>query len=570
MRIKMPDVNRLLRTFGLRRRSIDRVGEWSHGSNAPDELAAEAESCLQRHDYAAALALFERIASAFPSGAEGILGMAQALAGLRQYERAEALLLEAVSENPALAKGYLLLGNLAADQGRRGDAVKFFTKAIASNGRYAEAWNNLGLIFMDVGARHKARECFTTALRHRPGMVQAACNLGILSGEGGGTAEAERWYRESLSRDERYVPALINLGVLRHETGEDDDALRLLGRALSIEPENAYARYLRGLIRLASQDFESGWDDYEYRDRGLVAGSAGYPYPVWRGEPLQGRTILIEAEQGIGDQIMFASCVPDIARSAGRCILCCSAKLGKLFRQSFPGVTVLDSKSAENVGRYEPIDYRVSIASLGRYFRRNIADFPMHRGYLGVDTAATQRWRPRLESASRLRVGISWRGGTSRTRALLRSIPLADWAPILGIEGISFYSLQYTPCEDEVRACKDKLNDAVTHWPDAIDDYYETAALVASVDLVITVQTAVAHLAGALGKPVWVLVPARPEWRYGARGEQIPWYPSARLFRQSGSEGWGQVLQRVAGDLRKISEATPMLARDPGDCPGGE
>jgi len=209
------------------------------------------------------------------------------------------------------------------------------------------------------------------------------------------------------------------------------------------------------------------------------------------------------------------------------------------------------------VERLREVELEVPGSSLPRYYRCARSDFPEHRGYLVADPERARHWGGRLASLGPgLKVGISWRGGTFKTRSPKRSIPLEDWLPILRTPGARFVSLQYTAgAGEELAALRDQHDVGVAHWPEAIDDYDETAALVSALDLTISVCTAVIHLAGALGRAVWIMAPYSPEWRYGFLGERMPWYPSACVIRQRESGDWASVVATVTERLTERSAA---------------
>jgi ADP-heptose:LPS heptosyltransferase len=195
------------------------------------------------------------------------------------------------------------------------------------------------------------------------------------------------------------------------------------------------------------------------------------------------------------------------------------------------------------------------IGSVPRFLRTAGSDFPAHTGYLRTRPARVAYWKERLAALpGRSKVGISWRGGAPSTRRSLRSIPLDEWRGVLRLRGVDFVSLQYTECGDEIADLARTADVRVHHWTEALADYEETAALVSALDLVISVQTAVVHLAGALGVPTWALVPETPEWRYGERGDTMPWYPSVKLVRKQRGEDWSGVLARVEERLAPALE----------------
>jgi hypothetical protein len=200
-----------------------------------------------------------------------------------------------------------------------------------------------------------------------------------------------------------------------------------------------------------------------------------------------------------------------------------------------------------------PADLQVYAGSLPRFLRPNLASFPAHRGYLRADPVKVARWRARLDDlGAGLKVGVSWRGGTAQTRGARRSLALADLAPLFAVPAVQFVSLQYDAQDNEVDDYRSRSGYAVHHFAEAIADYDETAALVCALDLVVSVCTAIIHLGGALGKPVWVMAPMVPEWRYGIRGESMPWYPGNRVLRQATAGDWQGVIARAAGELAAL------------------
>jgi hypothetical protein len=266
--------------------------------------------------------------------------------------------------------------------------------------------------------------------------------------------------------------------------------------------------------------------------------------PLWRGEPIAGRSLYVWAEQGLGDHVMFAGMFPDLVAAGARCTFEVHPRLERLFARSFPGAEVVGKRPRKASPR-QP-DYQVPMSGLGEFLRGSVAAFPAHAGYLAANASRRLHWRTRLTALGPgFRVGISWRGGTDRTDRRLRSIPLEQWRPILRVPGARFVSLQYGDCRQEVEAMRAE-GLPIVHWQDPVDDLDDCAALLCELDLVVSVTTTVIHLAGALARPVWVLVPARPGWRYLLEGERLPWYPSARLWRQPTLHDWEPLIARIA------------------------
>jgi hypothetical protein len=255
----------------------------------------------------------------------------------------------------------------------------------------------------------------------------------------------------------------------------------------------------------------------------------------------------------VGDEIMFASCLPDLMACGVHVVYEARRRLAPLMTRSFPQATVCASTGDGRLPAAisgSGIDSEIPIGSLPLYFRRTRQDFPAHRGYLVADPARVELWRGRLAALGPgLKVGISWRGGTATSRQKLRSLTLEQLRPVLEVPGVRFVSLQYGDAREALQA--GAALPPIAQWPETIDDLDETAALVSALDLVVSVCTAVIHLGGALGRPVWVLAPYAPEWRYGLKGEAMPWYPSVSVIRQPAFGDWGPVIAEAAARLRR-------------------
>lgn len=459
---------------------------------------------------------------------------------------------------PELSDAHFYLGVAQLNQKRYEDAMDSFTLAAHYRPDFAEARFQLGLAQFHLERFDEAIESFQKVLELKPDYADAHCNLGyVLYKHREELDEAEAHLRRALELDPEKLETQTNLAMVLDHRGQTSTALEMYGRILEITPDDHEVRVNRALILLASGDYARGWLEYEAR-RALPL-HRKFPFPEWDGGALDGRVILVHAEQGLGDEIMFASCLDEVIGQAQHCIVECHPKLEKLFRRSFPAATVHGAlQSNEDLSwldRGPRVDCKVGIGSLPLRFRRSRADFPSRAGYLQADPERRQYWRTRLaELGDGPKIGVSWRGGAKRTRRNMRSISLEQWAPLLALPGMQFVSLQYGDCQGELDAVRENSGVVVHHWPDAIDDYDETAALVTALDLVISVQTAVIHLGGALGRPVWALVSSRAEWRYQDSGESIPWYPSVRLTRQTTRGDWRPV----------IDEARRRLARWPG------
>ena len=440
--------------------------------------------------------------------------------------------------------------------GSHEQAVRCCLQALSGAPTHAGAYYNLGTALNRMGDFQPAIAVLREAVRLRPDYLPARANLGQAL-RGAGELEAARTELESvLERDPAHSNALFNLANVHHELGDYARSEDLFDRAMAAAPGDQRIRYDYALALLSRGEFARGWELHEARwDAHQRAERTQYSRPAWKGEALAGKRLLVWGEQGVGDEIMFAGILPEVIAEASETCIACDPKLVGLFTRSFSGARVVAKGGGEHAAlRAEAFDHQVPIASLALHRRRDAGDFPHHSGYLRADPERVGHWSRRLAALGRgMKVGISWRGGLPETRERLRSISLEQWLPILEVPGAAFVSLQYTECSEELAALKSSHGVEVVHWQEAIDDYEETAALVCALDLVVSVTTALVHLAGALDRPARALVPAIPGWRYLREGDRMPWYPSVRLLRQERVGEWDGVISRAAGELRDLA-----------------
>jgi hypothetical protein len=372
-------------------------------------------------------------------------------------------------------------------------------------------------------------------------------------------------YEEALALSERLAERGIHVastGMILIFLGRNEEAQAWLDLQLQMQPNEPGSRFLRAQLRLSQLDFAGGWEDYQFRQLGDSRNLRVLPFPLWRGEPVAGRRMVVLAEQGLGDQVMFASCLPDLlAQQPAELIVEAHHRIAPTLARSFPACRVIASsqnKSLDWVRDCGAVDFYVPLADLPLHLRRHVDEFPAHRGYLRADPGRVAHWEARITAASappgpgqarRPRIGLSWRGGTEGTRSFIRCVDPA-WMAALGRSvDADWVCLQYGDVGEELATARANGMPDLLHWPEAIDDLDEFAALVSGLDLVITVCNTTVHYAGALGVPVWVLAPKVPEWRYGLDNEVLPWYPSSRMFRQAALDDWPATLQRVEAAL---------------------
>ncbi len=503
--------------------------------------------------------------------------------------------LEALPAHAQIAARAAFEAGLAAySAGEFATAAACFNRALHYRHDDADAHNNVGLSYFGDGCLDDAADAFLLAIHFRPHFPQAFYNMALTALQRGDCDDAIKSLERALELSPAYVAAHNTLGyVLTHLTGDFErgaahirtalelspaepdvlcnysavltqegntrQALQVCERLLAGHPDMHEARLNRALARLKLGHYAEAWPDYEARKlaRGNYA-RRNLPFTEWQGEQLQGGKLLLYAEQGLGDQIMFASCVPDTMQRGGICLIECAPALVPLFSRSFPSASVLaQSGNEENVASLAHaagVDHQIAMGSLPAHFRKRLDDFPRVTGYLRADPARREYWKHRLRNLGPgLKVGISWSGGTRSTQGASRSTQLAQWLPILQTRRCHFVSLQYGNAATDLAAMLQAQPLPVHDWREANETFDETAALVAELDLVISVQTALVHLAGSLGKSTWVLLQANCEWRYGEDGETMPWYPTIRLLRQSRRGKWQPVFERIARDLAALA-----------------
>lgn len=498
---------------------------------------AEAEQAVtralqSRHDHAEALIV------------QGAIFMKQE----RLEDAADSFML-AAHFKPELAEAHHQLGVIAAVQGRVDDAESFFRRAIRKDPLHAKAHNSLGALLSEQGELEGAVACFRRAVAIRPDFAPAHSNLGsLLITKLDLFDEGEKHIEEAIRLAPDSPDAQCNWAMLLQYRGQYREALARWTELLDTGSlvDDAKARLDRAMIFLLLEDFDAGWEEYEKRFAADRKAARDFGLPEWNGEPLTGKSILVFAEQGLGDEIMFASCLPDLIAIAGHVIVECNDRLATLFRRSFPEATVHGGRkedSADWLSQFIPVDYQVPIGSLPRRFRRSPSAFPGQYPYLKADVERIDYWRRRLrEEGKGLAMGISWRGGTASTRSNARSVPVDLLGEILP-KNVTWVSLQHGV--DPLPAALSW----VRSFPGITQDLDDLASLMGALDLVVSVDNTNVHLAGALGRPVWVIISNRPEWRYGASGDRMPWYPSSKLYRRDQNEDWDAVLGRLASGL---------------------
>ena len=469
--------------------------------------------------------------------------LADALRNKRQFDEAFVVCREALRIKPDFPEAYITLGNVLADQGQFDGAIAAAGEALRLRPDYALAFNNLGVYLHSKGQLEESIATARQAIRLDRGFPEFHNNLGRALQDQGKLEEAIAERREAIRLKPDYAEAHNDLGNALRDIGQPDESIAALRRSVQLMPDYALAHWNLALSLLLQGDFIQGWREYEWRWRwnGFSSPCRNFAQPLWNGEELNGKTILLYAEQGMGDAIQFARYIPRVARRGGRIVVECQPPLKRLLSR-IPSVEAVVTEGEP----LPPFDVQCPLLSLPLAFRTDLNSIPASVPYLKPDRKQSAKWKSRLAAESpHRRIGLVWAGSSMHKKDRTRSVELSQLAPLAAIPGNSFFSLQMGEAAKQVPPVEMALQDFTAE----LNDFADTAALLDNLDLVVTVDTAVAHLAGAMGKPVWVLVSYAPDWRWLLQREDSPWYPTMRLFRQTSIGDWANVIRRVADSL---------------------
>jgi tetratricopeptide (TPR) repeat protein len=515
----------------------------------PDATAALGLALAEMGRPKEALPFLHEAARLRPDSATAHHNLGVALAQAGRPQEAVGALEGALRLKPDYPEACYNLGNVLRELGRRDEAIERFRQALQQRPTYAEALNNLGLALTEAGRPGEAAVLLRQAARLRPQMKEAHNNLGLAMADLGRFAGAEGCYERALALDSGYAEAHVNLGSCFKERGRTEEAIACYDQALRLDPKSASARYNQALALLQQGDYERGWAEYEWRWKRPQTPPRPFKQPRWDGSPLEGRTILLWCEQGLGDTLQFVRYAALVKARAGTVVLECPPRLVPLL-STCTGADRLVSEGEPLPG----FDVQAPLLSLPGLLGTTLETVPMEGPYLHAEPQRVERWRERLESVEGLRVGIVWQGNPKFQWDRWRSVPLEEFAPLAEVEGVRLVSLQRRDSAEQVR--REQASFPVVDLGGELDvegAFLDTAAVMRCLDLVVTADTAAAHLAGALGVPVWVALARMADWRWGRKGEGTPWYPTMRLFRQGRLGRWGAVIRRLAERLHGLA-----------------
>jgi Tfp pilus assembly protein PilF len=498
---------------------------------------------------AEALACFRQALHHKPDFAEAHNSLAVALQSQGQIEEAAAGHRQAVRCRPDYAEAHNNLGVALQRLGQLGEAAASYRQALLCQPGYAEAHNNLAVVLQRQGQTEEAVASYREALRLKPAYAEAYNNLGDALLDQGQLGEAEAALRQALHLKPDYPEAYNNLGVAQQKQGKLAESLASYGQSIRLQSDYAEAHLNRALAWLLAGEYEQGWPEFEWRFRCQDRTPPPCPPPLWDGSLLQGQTVLLRAEQGLGDTLQFIRYAALLKQQGAAVVVECQQPLVRLLA-GCPGI---DQLLAQGNPLPEGLDCQAFLLSLPGLLGTTLASVPAPVPYLHADPRLVEHWAQQLRSVHAFRIGITWQGNLSYHSDRVRSIPLGQFAPLARLEGVQLVSLQKGPGTEQLREVGDRFSvlDLGSRIDQTTGPFLDTAAVMKHLDLVVTCDTVIGHLAGALGVPVWVALPFVPDWRWLLHRDDSPWYPTVRLFRQTEPGDWPGVFERMAAEVSK-------------------
>lgn len=505
-----------------------------------------------------AVASFQNVLALKPNHAVAQNNLGGVLKDLGKLEEAVANWRKAIAIDPKYVEAHYNLGRALNDLGEQEEAAACYHIALAINPNYIEAHNSLGITLQVLGKLDEAAVSYGKALAINPDFISGHNNLGLVLHAMGKFDEAADSYHRALAATPNYADARINLGILLKDLGWLDKALDQYERVLKFDPENSDAHNKKSTVLLLLGELEKGWKEYEWRwkrtSEPLLQRS--FPQPRWNGEPLQGKSILLWGEQGIGDEIACSSMVPDLVSSGARCTIECEPRLVDLFARSFPEARVRARPYTEAESGADEFDFQIPAGSLFAQFRNSITDFSDRKSFLVIDEERQKMWQDRLSAlGSGLKVGVSWRSGVTAANRNANFADIADLEPLFSLKNVVFINLQYGDCGAELAEIFERYSVTLHAWDDINmkNDIDDTAAMISCLDIVVTCLTSVYSMSGGVGVPTFGFCVPNLNWHsLGTVG--VPYYPSVRLFKRSVKESWNRVFSEITFEISRLSD----------------
>jgi Flp pilus assembly protein TadD len=518
--------------------------------HTPGEIFAHAVQLHQQGDLRAAEALYRQVLTADPANAPALNYLGMIACQLGDFNAAGEFFRRAIRVRPNEYGFYNNLGMVYDRLERPADAITCYEEALRYAPNSPDVHLGIANALYRLDRLDEAKAHLQTALTLRPNYPQAHNNLGDVLIRQGQPEEAVASFQQALRLHPQYADAHNNLGFALKELGRLDEAEAEFTEALRLAPDHVDAHLNRSILQLLRGETEHGWLDYLYwRWVAKRLAQRDLGRPSWDGSPLHGRTILLHSEQGLGETIQFIRFASPVKALGGTVIVQCPAPLLRLL-ETAPDVDRLVAD--EEV--LPPFDVHAPLLSVPALLNTTLATLPARVPYLRAEPALVEHWRNELASLSGLKVGIAWQGSTMFRTDRQRSVPLARFAPVAAVPGVQLIALQIGPAVDQIRAISRHFQvlDLTLRRNPSTDSFQETAAIMQNLDLIISTDTSVPHLAGALGLPVWLALAHVADWRWLMNRSDSPWYPTMRLFRQPQPGDWHSVFTAIATELQTL------------------
>jgi tetratricopeptide (TPR) repeat protein len=543
-----------LGVIALQQNLPERAIQWSSKALQRDPRSAAAHLVLgqaqyQLHRREPAIASFDRAIALKPDLAEAHFQRGNALRELKKYAAALASHERASALMPESSEAHYNCALAHSDLGQHAAALASYDRAIAIRADHADAFCNRGNVLYRLGRLEEALASYSQVIALKPDYAMAHCNRGNVLHELNESAASLASYEQAIAINADCAEAHSNRGNVLRDLKQLDAALASYNRALAVDPEYAVAHFNRAFLRLLTGDYQNGWIDYEWRWKNegsrSIEEKRSFAQPRWSGdESISGKTILIHREQGLGDVLQFCRYAKLLSEMGAKVIL-------EVHQSLISALACVEGVShlIERGGALPQFDCWCPLLSLPLALKTNLLTIPSPGKYLHADAAKVAWWQAKLTGSTRPRIGLAWSGSALHPNDRNRSLALIDVIRHLP-DGAHYVSLQ-----KEVRA-SDRValqsNPQIFNPADDLHDFSDTAALCECLDLLISVDTSIAHLGGALGRATWILLPYSPDWRWLLDRDDSPWYSAVKLYRQDGSGAWHSVLRRVRADLSRM------------------
>jgi len=496
--------------------------------------------CSAKGDFDSAIRLIKKALNIKPSNYHAFYNLANIYRDNKRYNEAIDCYQKAIDYYPDFVDALYNLGILYQEIGRLNDAIECYKKAIQTNPGLFNLHFNLGNALYDKGFIEEAIKSYRNAIRLSPDFTAAYYNLANIFKERDQNDEAIAFYKKALQLDPGNIDVYHNIGILLHNRGLIEEAIRYYKKAISLNYNLAEIHFDLAFALLSIGNFEEGWREYQWR-RKLKSHSINFAEPEWEGITNEGRLLLYE-EQGYGDTIQFARYCDIVSNKGIKVILLCSEPL-KSIMKNVNGITEVYNYKEQ----LPEFDFHCPLSKLPLIFRTDLDNIPSNIPYISITPDLFSFWKNKINSERHFKVGLAWAGNPEHRNDKNRSFPFEKYLPLFSLKNIKFYSLQIGP--SSLRKINKPEGIDIIDLTEDIKDFSDTAALIENLDLVISVDTAIVHLAGALGKKVWTLLPFSPDWRWMLNRDDSPWYPTMKLFRQTKSGDWDTVIKMVYSEL---------------------